>query len=511
MCRRDPRPPAAGRVRPALHHHRAQDRGGPRADGRSRRERRRARARACNQAPPLGPMHELAKIADLAEAQLKKALDAFVTGDVAKAEEVMRGDDLIDALYLKIFNDMLALMMEDSRNIRRATAHDVRGEAPRALRRPRDEPRRDGRLHGARAGRPAPAEPRARGVAGPVTGAAGRAAPRRRPSPTRPVPEPCVWPPAGGARVRPVRERPSRRRSPRRRSRPRRAWRPRGRSGRPRPRRWRSRRRSPRCPRSRLRRRPRRRPHPRPSRPGGGAGAPRAPARVGHARTAGRDAARRGPGAVPTVPSGAGTVPGGQAAAGAGIVIAPASVAPAVPLAPVAPAAEAPPRLPASVAVPCALAGPEPPASPAAAAPGCCTCATASHGAAASVHTNACLIVASLPDLPGAHARRRGADPACGEAPAGSGDEQARGEPREDAQDRAGADVERVVRAEVDAGEADARREEERERSEARRLAGEGDRDAERRGGVARTGTRSGRGSPRAPRTRRSRRRAARG
>jgi phosphate transport system protein len=80
------------------------------------------RALDLNQAPPLAPMHELTRIADLAEAQLKKALDAFVTGDVKKAEEVMGGDDLIDALYLKIFNDMLALMMEDSRNIRRATA-----------------------------------------------------------------------------------------------------------------------------------------------------------------------------------------------------------------------------------------------------------------------------------------------------------------------------------------------------------------------------------------------------
>jgi len=80
------------------------------------------RALDLNQAQPLGPMHELSKIADLAEAQLKKALDAFVTGDVEKAEEVMQGDDLIDALYLKIFNDMLARMMEDSKAIRRATA-----------------------------------------------------------------------------------------------------------------------------------------------------------------------------------------------------------------------------------------------------------------------------------------------------------------------------------------------------------------------------------------------------
>jgi len=80
------------------------------------------RARDLNQAPPLGPLHDLAKLADLSEAQLKKALDAFVSGDVQRAEEVMQGDALLDALYLKIFNDLLGLMMEDSRNIRRATS-----------------------------------------------------------------------------------------------------------------------------------------------------------------------------------------------------------------------------------------------------------------------------------------------------------------------------------------------------------------------------------------------------
>jgi phosphate transport system protein len=67
-------------------------------------------------------MHDLSRLADLSEAQLKKALDAFVTGDVDKADEVMRGDEVLDTLYLKIFNDLLALMMEDSRQIRRATS-----------------------------------------------------------------------------------------------------------------------------------------------------------------------------------------------------------------------------------------------------------------------------------------------------------------------------------------------------------------------------------------------------
>jgi len=74
------------------------------------------------QAPTLGPLHDLGRLAQLSEAQLKLALDAFVTGDAVQAEAVMRGDDHLDALYLKIFNELLTLMMEDPRSIRRATS-----------------------------------------------------------------------------------------------------------------------------------------------------------------------------------------------------------------------------------------------------------------------------------------------------------------------------------------------------------------------------------------------------
>ena len=74
------------------------------------------------QAPPLRPFHDLESLASLTQAQLQKALDAFVEGDVEKAEEVIAGDDLLDALYLKIFNELLSSMMEDSRAIRRATS-----------------------------------------------------------------------------------------------------------------------------------------------------------------------------------------------------------------------------------------------------------------------------------------------------------------------------------------------------------------------------------------------------
>ena len=74
------------------------------------------------QAPPLIPLHDLSSMADIVEGQLKKALDAFVERDPSKAEEVMKGDDIVDTLYLKLFNQLLQLMLEESRAIRRATS-----------------------------------------------------------------------------------------------------------------------------------------------------------------------------------------------------------------------------------------------------------------------------------------------------------------------------------------------------------------------------------------------------
>jgi len=44
-----------------------------------------------------------------------------VERDIRKAEEVLGDDDHLDALYLKLFNELLTYMMEDARVIRRAT------------------------------------------------------------------------------------------------------------------------------------------------------------------------------------------------------------------------------------------------------------------------------------------------------------------------------------------------------------------------------------------------------
>ena len=79
------------------------------------------RGRELVQAPEMAPPPELGRLAELAQEQMKKALDAFVAASDDAAEAVLAGDELLDALYLKIFNGLLALMMEDSRTVRRAT------------------------------------------------------------------------------------------------------------------------------------------------------------------------------------------------------------------------------------------------------------------------------------------------------------------------------------------------------------------------------------------------------
>src|SRR5712691_3191104 len=73
-----------------------------------------------NQSPPLRPVHDLTRLAQLCQSQVRAALDAFVDGNVEKAELVIKNDDLVDSVYHNLFTELLGLMMEDPRNIRRA-------------------------------------------------------------------------------------------------------------------------------------------------------------------------------------------------------------------------------------------------------------------------------------------------------------------------------------------------------------------------------------------------------
>jgi phosphate transport system protein len=59
--------------------------------------------------------------AELALRPVKKALDAYATRDIVKAQEVSARDDEIDSIYNSLFRQLLTYMMEDPRNISMCT------------------------------------------------------------------------------------------------------------------------------------------------------------------------------------------------------------------------------------------------------------------------------------------------------------------------------------------------------------------------------------------------------
>ncbi|MCL2313631.1 MAG: phosphate signaling complex protein PhoU [Proteobacteria bacterium] len=74
-----------------------------------------------NMVPPLKPYMDLPHMAEIAQGMVRSALDAFVNRDVEQAKQVIEKDQTLDSYYGQIFREMLTYMMEDVRNIYRAT------------------------------------------------------------------------------------------------------------------------------------------------------------------------------------------------------------------------------------------------------------------------------------------------------------------------------------------------------------------------------------------------------
>lgn len=74
-----------------------------------------------NEEPPLKPYVDLPKMAEVAMSMVHDALDAFVAGDDSQAEDIIARDSTVDAYYHQIFRELLTYMMEDAKNIARAT------------------------------------------------------------------------------------------------------------------------------------------------------------------------------------------------------------------------------------------------------------------------------------------------------------------------------------------------------------------------------------------------------
>jgi phosphate transport system protein len=71
--------------------------------------------------PPLTPYEDLMRMLTTAREMLTEALAALQSQDVASASRVIDKDEVVDAYYTQIFNDVLSRMRESPENIFRAT------------------------------------------------------------------------------------------------------------------------------------------------------------------------------------------------------------------------------------------------------------------------------------------------------------------------------------------------------------------------------------------------------
>jgi phosphate transport system protein len=74
-----------------------------------------------NNETPLKPYVDLPRMADETQMMLRESLDAFVAKDADRARRVIARDQIIDDLYAQIFRELLTYMMEESKNVYRAT------------------------------------------------------------------------------------------------------------------------------------------------------------------------------------------------------------------------------------------------------------------------------------------------------------------------------------------------------------------------------------------------------
>jgi phosphate transport system protein len=71
--------------------------------------------------PPLKPLIDLPRMAEITGSMLRRVLEAFINRDVEAAKAIYDEDDVIDNLYDQVFRELVSFMVEDPRTITRAT------------------------------------------------------------------------------------------------------------------------------------------------------------------------------------------------------------------------------------------------------------------------------------------------------------------------------------------------------------------------------------------------------
>jgi phosphate transport system protein len=86
--------------------------------------------------PPLKPLIDIPRMAELTIEMIEKSLKSFITRDVELAKHVVTIDTAVDGLYDQVFRELLTFMMVDPKTINRATrliwvAHNLERAADR--------------------------------------------------------------------------------------------------------------------------------------------------------------------------------------------------------------------------------------------------------------------------------------------------------------------------------------------------------------------------------------------
>jgi len=71
--------------------------------------------------PPIKPLIDIPRMAEMSIDMLRRSLDAFIDRDTVTAQEIWREDDLIDDLQEQVYREILAYMAEDPLKIIRGT------------------------------------------------------------------------------------------------------------------------------------------------------------------------------------------------------------------------------------------------------------------------------------------------------------------------------------------------------------------------------------------------------
>lgn len=87
--------------------------------------------------PPLKPIPDLARMAELAIEMLHGAVEAYKQRDTQRARQIVQRDDIVDGLYEKVYHELIMMMVGEPATIQRCTymtwvAHNLERVADRA-------------------------------------------------------------------------------------------------------------------------------------------------------------------------------------------------------------------------------------------------------------------------------------------------------------------------------------------------------------------------------------------